>query len=465
MIDGLTRIDSEKAMRLAIEDIKTAKYMKVIGMGRQDVAEASSKNHVRDYYKAIEDRFKDSERPFSLRRVTQHVLKPVFKNHLKECFQILDSQGNKSSKYDLVLYGDLKITYTYYIIRNEDENTSLYLTLNTENLDLDRVDHSLVFHSRNAEIIDKFSEHFDQFWMIESKQGRRISDLRNFDRFVPFDGPLYNQYTEIKHIIKRIPDDSVRMKHLKKEMDIFHRRLKGLDACDLTYRHSNKNQRVTDCFIDYITDLRDGKKSYRTISIASFWESMYHVSTFLEKQAIALEKDAVIERILLIDSTKLDEYQSNGPLQIAITRNYLHHKKYTNYCFSILFSTDVMEMNFRDNYAIWNDEDIDYKVLFKMQYDRDSGGSTTLLFANYSLNEATDMRKNQDKINEAESNFAFMKIKVKEQNQEFIEFLEKSKKVDSHYSIESKEIQRKIEFLLNCGIDDIDFFFKNCTIR
>ncbi|MCB0371336.1 MAG: hypothetical protein KDD45_18475, partial [Bdellovibrionales bacterium] len=66
---------------------------------------------------------------------------------------------------------------------------------------------------------------------------------------------------------------------------------------------------------------------------------------------------------------------------------------------------------------------------------------------------------------EAESNFAFMKIKVKEQNQEFIEFLEKSKKVDSHYSIESKEIQRKIEFLLNCGIDDIDFFFKNCTIR
>ena len=256
-MDGLVRIDSEKAMRLAIKEVKKAKLMKAIGMGRQDFAENPGENHVKDYYRAIEERFRESRNtnaPFIIKRVTQHLLKPTFQNHLKSCFEIIDEDKESGIRYDLVLYGDLKITYTYYIIRSVTNEASLFLTLNTENKDTDQIDNVLVFYTRNIEIIQKFNQHFDQFWRIESKVGRQISSLYDFDKYIPFNGPLYNQYNEIKHFIKRIPDDSVRMKHLKTEVDIFHRRLKGLDGCFMTYRHSDRSQRVTDCFMDYISD-------------------------------------------------------------------------------------------------------------------------------------------------------------------------------------------------------------------
>jgi len=466
VIDGMSRVDSEEAMRLAIDEIKDARSMKVIGMGRQDVAEATANNHVLDYYSAVENRFQNPERPFSIKRITQHKLKPKFVKHLKKCFQIVSDQGEQINSYDLLLYGDLKITYTYYIINSNAGESSLFLTLNTENYDIDAIDNSLVFYSRSHEIITKFNDHFDQFWRVESKQGRKISDIFNFDRYVPFDGPLYNQYNEIKHIIKRIPDDSVRMRHLKTELDIFHRRLKGLDDCVMTYTHTNSNQRVTDCFIDYFTGLRDGHKSYRTVSFPQFWEAMYHIPTLIEKQAIALAGGAKMERILLLDSAKLDEYEISRALQIAIPRNYMHHQKYSNFCFTILFSRDPEEMKVRDNFAIWKNEDLDYRVLFDMKYGHESQSTTTVYFANYSLTEKekTDMRKNQARINEKESDFTLMKELVADQNQKFLSYLNGPKDDERQFSTESKEIQRKIEFMKNMGIDDLMGFMDKRSI-
>jgi len=149
IVDGFTKINSEDSTRLVIQKIKEARSMKVIGMGRQDVAEATSSNHVLDYYDAIERRFKDPNNPFSIKRVTQHRLKPKFVKHLKKCFQIVKDQDDQQNKYDLILYGDLKITYTYYIINSVNNESSLFLTLSTENLDIDAIDNSLVFHTKN----------------------------------------------------------------------------------------------------------------------------------------------------------------------------------------------------------------------------------------------------------------------------------------------------------------------------
>jgi hypothetical protein len=118
-IEGLIRIDPEKASKLAVEKLENAQSMKVIGMGRQNFAENTENNHMIDYYKAIENKLAietKTKNPFYFKRITQHILKDKFKNHLKECFKIIEKPKN-SNKYEMVLYGDMKITYTYHIIQ------------------------------------------------------------------------------------------------------------------------------------------------------------------------------------------------------------------------------------------------------------------------------------------------------------------------------------------------------------
>lgn len=437
--------------------------MKVIGMGRQHFAQLSENNHIVNYYKAIEKKLSEetkTKRPFSVKRITQHVLKDKFQNHLRQCFEIINQPKN-NNKYEVILYGDLKITYTYYIINSyEEKKSTLFLTLNNEDTNINLIDTTLVFYTEDFDIISKFNKHFNQFWDIDGHEGRVISNLMDFEKFIPFDPKLLKQYNEIKNFIKRVPNDSVRMKHLQKELSLFHKRLQGLDNCLLEFRHSEKNQRVSDCFIDYIGDMKEGRKSYKTISIKHFWETLYDAQLFLSKQEASLDKGAKIERIYLVDSTVSVEIEESKSEQIAILRNYLHHMRYPTYSFSILFSSHEFPINHGENFAIWIDEDISYKVLFLIKYGLTVPGVTELSFANFGYTGNAKMLANQAKVSGYETNFDFAKKKVQEQNQRLLEYISDRKKTNFVMDADYAPYERQLNFLQRNGIADIERFLQ-----
>jgi len=466
---GFTRIEPKEAMELAIEKIKNSQSMKIIGIGRQNLVEKSSQNnHVLFYYKAIEEKFKstpETGKPFYIKRITQHELKDKFKNHLKTCFETINSDKN-NNEYEIILYGNLKITYTYQIIRpchNVNDKTFLFLTLNTIDSDIDIFDNTLVFYTNDDEIINQFNRHFDQFWNTEGKEGRVIKNLLDFEKYIPFKDTIYPKYKDIKNFIKRVPNDSVREIHLEREIEIFHGRLAKLDQCFMEYTHSNRNQRVSDCFTDYMKDLKKGKKYYKAISVRNFWETHCDIGDFLEKQRISLDNaDARIERIYLVDSDEIkkenhSKVEKNNAEQVAIRGNYAQHTKYDNFSFSILFSTDGKEIPRRKNYAIWANEDINYKVLFLLMYSTNPYAKTELTFANFAHEEDLHTRQNQNKLIEYESKIDAAKKKVKEQNIRLLNYLKK-KKENEEVNDETYEMQ--LGFLKKNGISEIEKFLQ-----
>lgn len=466
---GFIRIDPKKAMELAAEKIKNSQSMKIIGIGRQNLVEenAHNNNHVIEYYKAIQERFKsipETGRPFHVKRITQHELKDKFENHLKKCFEIIDEDGN-NNKYEIVLYGDLSITYTYYIIRpcNDKDEIFLFLTLNTTDFNTDIRDNTLVFYTNDVEIINQFNRHFDQFWNIEGQKGRVIKNLSDFGRYIPFKKEIYPKYKDIKNFIKRVPNDSVREIHLEREIEIFHGRLEKLDRCFMEYTHANRNQRISNCFTDYIKDLGKGKKYYKALSVRNFWETHCDIIEFLEQQKISLENnDARIERIYLVDSKEIEqENNSKAERNIAegaaIRENYSQHITYPNFSFSILFSTDEKEIPRRKNYAIWANEDINYKVLFLLMYSTNPFAKTELTFANFAHEENTYTHKNQKKLREYESKIHTAKKRVIEQNDKLLDYLKRKEAGEAGHN-ETYEMQ--LGFLKKNGISDIKNFLQ-----
>lgn len=384
-LKNLIFITPKRATELAIEKVKNGQSMKVIGIGRQNFAQISKNNHVIEYYDAIEKRLKEkpvTNIPFYVKRITQHTLESRFQQHLRDCFDITEQFD---SKYEIIFYGDLRITYTYHIINSvEQGNATLFLTLNTKDTRVELVDNTLAFYTENKSIIEKFNQHFDQFWTSEEGQKGRIArNLTDFEHYVPFKPKIYSRYCEIKRFIKRIPNDSVRIKHLDREIKIFYRRLEGLNNSVLEVSHSRKNQRLSDCFTDYMIDLKKGNKSYKTVSLRKFWEEIYDMRDFLEKQEDALQHGAIIERIYLVDYDQEANASQTKTEGIAILRNYIQHQNHENYNFKILFSSYEDEVIRRKNYAIWEDKDISYKVLFSFNYRSDGKGVTELTFADF----------------------------------------------------------------------------------
>jgi len=236
---GFEPIDRTDAIKEATDKVKTAKYMKIIGSGRQHHIENTNSNEIRDYYQAIENRLSSSSnsgRSFSVQRVTQHQLKNKFREHLRKCLSITEEQENKSL-YSIVLYGNLMITNTFYILKDEEEGKSIiFLTHNIDNEEpFTNVDNVLVFKSEDQDIISTYEKYFDQFWEKEGKHGRSVSSLSEFEKYVPFNEQLYKKYNEIKNFIKRVPNESVRMQHLEYEINKIHERLRGLNNCNLRY--------------------------------------------------------------------------------------------------------------------------------------------------------------------------------------------------------------------------------------
>jgi hypothetical protein len=276
---------------------------------------------------------------------------------------------------------------------------------------------------------------------------------------------LYNLYNDIKNFIKRIPNDGIRSRHLKNEIELFYRRVKGLDDCVLRYRHSEKNQRISDCFTDYVSDLKDPDKSYKTISVRDFWEMIYDPQKFLDAQEISLMAGGKIERIYLVDSTRLVENMNSKEEQLALLRNYEQHMQYPNYCFSVLFSTAESEVKRRENFAIWSDKKLNYKVLFSIKYGLNTYAVTDMTFANYLSKKSENMKVNRGKVDAFENIFNFSKKRVLDQNNKLLKYFKNQKHPDENSSNEDRTHQAQLDFLRLIGIKDIEKFLSEKKIE
>ncbi|MGB0525092.1 MAG: hypothetical protein ACPGJS_19115 [Flammeovirgaceae bacterium] len=451
---GLKLIDSNRGMEMACKAIRKAQSMRVIGSGRQDLVEDSLNPYILDYYKEIESRLADSgDGKFVIKRITQHLLKDTFRTHLERCYKIL---GNSSkNKFDIVLYGNLRLAYTYAIIDSHEKNQSiLFLTLHTKNNDIDVIDTSMVFYSQDISIIQKFKTHFDQFWEKEGVKGRVIKSQDDFEKYIPFDNQLFKSYSEVKNFIKRVPNNSIRMDHLKYEIDLFHRRLKGLDDCELRISHTHKNQRMSHCFFWYMSELQQGM-SYKTISLDRFWYCLYDIERFIEKQEVALLQGAKIERIFQVNSNKLEDKEYFEAQQRIIYKNLIQHQKFDNYTFSILFSEDDKELYRRRNFAIWSDDNKDYQVVFLLRYGQ-KDAQTVLYFINRPKNKKLSSipHDNEEKLNTATNQFNRGKQVIIAQNKRLLKYLSQGTKVH--------EFEQKITFLKKCGVPNVADYLKSC---
>ena len=150
--------------------------------------------------------------------------------------------------------------------------------------------------------------------------------------------------------------------------------------------------------------------------------------------------------------------EDNSAEQIAILRNYLQHINYPNYRFYILFSTDEKEIIRRENYAIWQNHDIKYKVLFLINYGTNPYASTKLTFANFSNVNDIKMHEHQAKLNDYEFRFEEALKRAKKQNSKLLKYLLEKK--DTDLNIEDKTLEMRLDFLRKNGIIEIEKFLK-----
>ncbi|WP_020539035.1 hypothetical protein [Lewinella cohaerens] len=457
---GIVELKPDEALELVQELLPESQWMKVVGAGRQHVAESGNHKTVLNYYSAIEKKLGETTtripRPFYIRRVTQHQLEKRFREHLERCLTIVDENANR---YEIVHYGNLKITNTYYILRQEDNTEYLFVTLNVDQ-GIDLIDNALVFYTTNNRIVTNYNRHFDQFWNNEGRSGRVIKSLSDFKKYIPFDSDLYEKYTALKNFIKRVPNDSIRMRHLKSEVSSAYSRLEGLNSCTITYEHTSKNIEILKWFNEYMQEL-DGSKTYLTVSIFKFWETIGDYKDFLDRQQQALSKGARIRRIFFVDSSGLrrdfgeaynvDEYNARMKMQQeVIYENYQQSLLYKNYDFKVLFSSRSKESAARDNFAIWINEPIDYKILFKMNYGFPSA-YTEITFANYSDEDVSHI--NHSLVQSYVDHFDRMMRRVQSENNQLLTYLS-NEEIDDY---EFKNIcQERIDFLRGCRIEDIE---------
>lgn len=472
-IDGVIRIDPDEAIEMAMDIIPNASYMKVIGAGRQHYLDQAESELVRSYYKVVEDRLSDDAnnvRPFYIRRVTQHELKDGFYEHLKSCFEIIDKNHNK---YEIVHYGKLKITNTFYIINDKDGKNHLYITLNIDD-GIQLFDNVLAFYTTNTEIVTNYELHFDQFWIDEGESGRVITDLNSFKRYIPFDDDMYKKYTAIKNFIKSIPNDSYRTRHLKAEIDRIYERLMGLKSCQVTYKSTIRNEEISFWFSYYMKELGIIKGIYRSVSVYQFWRTIENFEQFMNLQEISLLKGATIERIYFIDSNLIlqdyndivltkDQYSEFVDFQKKIIyENYLLlRERQKNYTFKIIFSTKSKEATPNQNFAIWGHKDdnkehpIDYKILFDMNYH--VGGATEISFANYE--DESTIHHNRPTVQGKELEFDQMLERAKIENERLLNYYNNREKFTDKGTF--NHFEQQIQYLEKCGIDDIPFLLNN----
>lgn len=152
---GFRAVDDDIS-EFAIRRLRKCSITRIVGTARQESIEKNGGKYANDYLSALEKKLK-SNKYFVCRRVTSNdITSQTFKNHLKRCKEICESNSNIFE----VIYAkqfDFNISYQLF-----DDEGLLLIVDNLQNNDY--LDNSLGLWTENKEIINTFIKRFDYGW-------------------------------------------------------------------------------------------------------------------------------------------------------------------------------------------------------------------------------------------------------------------------------------------------------------
>lgn len=421
-LKGLRKATIEDTFTKAASYISSCDEIRVIGTAKQDHWNGKIKWSVDKYLKAIITRINENP-TLKYRRLTTLNVSDDFKSHLLACFE--NNKLHHSIK--VILLEDFVMAYTYLII----DSKFLMLSLNyPEQSSIPQ--NQFCFYTEDFEILTEFQEHFRAVWDKEKESNKEITNADDFRYLVEYQSKASESLKVIKKAINNFPNHRTYFQeHALIELEQTANRFKGISSLELEINHSITNGNLVSLFCIYISMLEDSD-TYETITFSRFWTDILRNETmthkFLSTNKSALDRGAIISRILVVDTIKIDKhFETNQNVDEHEIYMYIEMikkivecnvdllKTYelfnednndlyrTNYDFRVLFSKnhDHYEREFY-NFAIINTAKSKEKIIFEPG-NSTSIDSTKLFSSNKSENihRIEDKREKLLRVNEA----------------------------------------------------------------
>lgn len=195
-IRGMYPTDADAGMGMILPKIKTCQTLRIVGLGRQDVIEKLNNDVAKEYLHAIEKRIRKDDH-LVLKRITGGDINPIFEKHLSKILELSDQNDHE---VEIIIQNSLQAYLTYVIV----DDSFLIVNISTA-VTKKIIDAKLNFYTYNKEIIDGFTDHFEQLWIkdkpITTPNGlqKRITSYRNnITVSREIDSLLSNNYSEVE---------------------------------------------------------------------------------------------------------------------------------------------------------------------------------------------------------------------------------------------------------------------------
>jgi len=355
-------IDKTEVFELASSKIKYATTYRVTGNLRQDEwVSVKMPSEIVNYMRNIEKRCRyDKSKKFTYKRITNGNLKSSLYDHMHKCLEIKEKSRKNIS---LVIDNELDLEYTYMIF---DEDFMI-LNLNRFIDDSSKKEQDMCFFTSDKRIISGYIKRFDKTW----KKGNKIKDLDSFKKIaislkaLPKDerGLTKKFYfsetiSNIKYYLECIKSESTVEDQVFEEINHSYERIKRIAEWDFVIDHLNNTSDINHIFINYLNKM-DDSSSYRAIALLEFYNNLESIQEFIGANEKALQRDAEIRRIFIVDGIK---YRKNSQYQKSISeifkRNYDLCNSYSNYHFDFLVSADYSYYKKNTgSFTIWQKSD------------------------------------------------------------------------------------------------------------
>ncbi len=416
---GFRLLGIDDALKLSVKILATVKTMRVVGIGRQYYGEKKDDSNLSNYLNTIEDKLLNKDSSFDCYRLTIMDLKQPFLNHLRNCF-VNSKTTNYKNQFSLGIVDDLEMKFTYYVLGTH----AVFINIYYKESETKIVDSPSCLISRNKEIVDLFTKHFDRVWEREIKKNAVIHNLEEFEKRIPYDAKIISSQKAINEYVKQLHHNTSRSAFAISEISQLEYRLRGLINYFLKIQYKIDNGKFLNIISNFLQQLQKGD-GYETISFFEFWQNIQSesVTEFLDANRKALENEASLFRIYLIDEGRLQDLN----YIIGNTQIFKEHldilklkNRNWNYSFKIQFVEESQYKTYKDeyrNFAIWqtNTE----KVFFNPKWDKTGlyqhPIETQIAFIDKTVNvkvQHTNYAENQAKFDKATIIFRGIKEQI-----------------------------------------------------
>lgn len=157
--DGFIRIYNDSISEFAIPLVNRSKFIRVVGIARQDVIENKSMKGAQDYLRALENKMakpcNNAATAYTYLRVLPKCPTQTMTEHINKCSQLAKQKGN--------LFEHKISENPFYVSFQIFDDTDLLLILDNKGHN-NKHDNALCLWTRNKDIINIFIKRFDNGW-------------------------------------------------------------------------------------------------------------------------------------------------------------------------------------------------------------------------------------------------------------------------------------------------------------